>query len=106
MSSVGGGVGRLTAVSTLGSFVGTILIGYVLIPFLPNSITMYLTAVLLAAVTGAYFLFCERRGLVPVLAGVAVLACLGYVVKREQQHQFADVRELYHANSNFGLLQV
>src|SRR5262245_11277972 len=34
---VGGNVGRLTALSTLGSFGGTILIGYVLIPLLPNS---------------------------------------------------------------------
>src|SRR5256886_15274593 len=40
---VGGNVGRLTAISTLGSFVGTLLIGYALIPFCPNSWTMYLT---------------------------------------------------------------
>src|SRR3954447_9590328 len=45
LSSVGGSVGRLTSISTIGSVVGTVLIGYVLIPFLPNSLTMYLTAV-------------------------------------------------------------
>src|SRR6266516_6046297 len=36
VSGVGGNVGRLTAVSTLGSFIGTLLIGYLLIPFFPN----------------------------------------------------------------------
>src|SRR6266516_426291 len=36
VSGVGGNVGRLTAISTLGSFIGTLLIGYLLIPFFPN----------------------------------------------------------------------
>src|SRR5262245_42954072 len=47
VQNVGGNVGRLTALSTLGSFAGTILIGYVLIPLLPNSTTMYVTALVL-----------------------------------------------------------
>ena len=51
VSGVGGNVGRLSAISTLGSFAGTVLIGYVLIPFLPNSTTMYLTAMLLMVVS-------------------------------------------------------
>src|SRR5262249_46947378 len=49
VNTVGGNVGRLTAISTVGSVIGTILIGYVLIPFLPNSLTMYLTAAVLMA---------------------------------------------------------
>jgi spermidine synthase len=106
MTNVGGNVGRLTAVSTFGSFIGTILIGYVLIPFLPNSITMYLTALLLAGVAGAYFLFWERRGLGIGLAAGAVLALAGYGAARGQRHAFSEVRELYCANSNFGLVQV
>ena len=61
VSRVGGNVGRLTAVSTLGGFFGTLLIGYVLIPFLPNSVTMYLTAGLLLAVAAGYF-FTWGRG--------------------------------------------
>jgi predicted membrane-bound spermidine synthase len=35
---VGSQVGRLSAIGTVGSVVGTLLIGYVLIPHLPNSI--------------------------------------------------------------------
>ncbi|NDE98779.1 MAG: spermidine synthase, partial [Verrucomicrobia bacterium] len=44
VAGVGGTVGRLSAISTLGSVLGTVLIGYVLIPFLPNSTTMFITA--------------------------------------------------------------
>jgi hypothetical protein len=40
VSTVGGNVGRLTALSTFGSFVGTLLIGYLLIPHLRTSVTM------------------------------------------------------------------
>jgi len=56
VSRVGGNVGRLTSVSTIGSFLGTMLIGYVLIPFVPNSVTMYLTCVVLVSVSAGYFL--------------------------------------------------
>ena len=41
VSEVGRNVGRLTSISTIGSFIGTLAIGYVLIPLLPNSATMY-----------------------------------------------------------------
>src|SRR3954468_6778148 len=61
VAGVGGNVGRLTAISTLGSVIGTVLIGYVLIPFLPNSLTMYLTAALLLAVSAGYFVIWNRR---------------------------------------------
>src|SRR6266436_832271 len=44
VAGLGGNVGRLTAVGTLGSFVGTMLIAYVMIPFLANSTTMCVTA--------------------------------------------------------------
>src|SRR6185295_8306686 len=62
VSNVGGNAGRLTALSTLGSFVGTVLIGYVLIPLLPNSTTMYLTAVVLMMISGGYFFSTRSRG--------------------------------------------
>jgi predicted membrane-bound spermidine synthase len=62
VAGVGGNVGRLTAVSTLGSFAGTMLIGYVLIPFLPNSLTMYVTSLALLLVCIGYYLMFRRRG--------------------------------------------
>src|SRR5947207_3467403 len=86
VSSVGGNVGRLTALSTLGSFVGTVPIGYVLIPFFPNSYTMYFTALLLMLVVGVYFFvweFKSRNKPAEVTAIIAGALC-GYVgVRRD-----------------------
>ena len=61
VGTVGGSVGRLTAVSTLGSFVGTLLIGYLLFPFLANSVTMYATAGWLMLVASGYFFGWGRK---------------------------------------------
>src|ERR1043166_5000984 len=65
VAGVGGNVGRLTALSTLGSFGGTVLIGYLLIPFLPNSRIMYFTALTLMLVAAGYFLCWGRRAGAP-----------------------------------------
>jgi spermidine synthase len=109
MSNVGGNAGRLSAISTLGSFIGTVLIGYVVIPFVPNSISMYLTALLLAALAGSYFLLWERQGKGPiaVLAGILMIGGLLAWDAAAPKRQFTgDYREVYRANSNFGLVQV
>ncbi|MFA6560342.1 MAG: fused MFS/spermidine synthase [Verrucomicrobiia bacterium] len=108
VETVGGNVGRLTAISTAGSVVGTVLIGYVLIPFLPNSVTMYLTALALMAVAVGYFAGPARKvsKLAPILLTVAIGAGTGYAgVQRDHLHN-EGIRELYRANSNFGQLQV
>ncbi|MBI5686942.1 MAG: fused MFS/spermidine synthase [Verrucomicrobia bacterium] len=108
VDTVGGNVGRLTAISTAGSVVGTVLIGYVLIPFLPNSMTMYLTALALMAVAVGYFAGPARKvsKLAPILLTVAIGAGTGYAgVQRDRLHNDG-IRELYRANSNFGQLQV
>jgi MFS family permease len=62
MNSMGGSIGRLSAISTFGSFLGTVLIGYLLIPFLPNSTTMYLTALVLMTLSVIYFVGWGRAG--------------------------------------------
>ena len=108
VQNVGGNVGRLTALSTLGSFAGTILIGYVLIPLLPNSMTMYLTALTLMLLAAAYFFgvrSARRHGatlVLLILAGVVV----GYLGVASDRWRGKDSTELFRANSNFGLLQV
>jgi spermidine synthase len=106
-SSIGTQVGRLSAVSTFGSVLGTILIGYVLIPFLPNSVTMYITAGILLLDTAIYFAIWKRKS----LAAFAALACLGLGlgaigVRRDTMIRWAHVEQLYRGNSNFGMLQV
>ncbi len=107
LKAVGGSVGRLTALSTLGSVLGCLLIGYVLIPRLPNSTTLFLTSVLLAAVGTAYFAVWERRALLG--AGGAALAGLLPGLWGATHPPLAihpPAREVYRANSSFGLLQV
>ena len=108
ISGVGGNVGRLTAISTLGSFVGTLLIGYVLIPYLPNSTTMYLTSLLLMAISIAYFFLWGRTSGDRIAATVVTLlvAGMGYAGIRANAGPGASTIELFRGNSNFGLLQV
>lgn len=108
VSGVGSNVGRLTALSTLGSFVGTLLIGYVLIPYLPNSVTMSATALALVAVGGGYWLGWGRGARQRVAVAAWVAAAVGLAVWGQQAERFQreGVVELFRANSNYGLLQV
>jgi spermidine synthase len=108
LAGVGGNMGRLTAVSTLGSFVGTLLIGYVLIPHARNSVTMFCTAGLLIIVSVVYF--AVWGGARPPAAGVVVVV-LGLVfgvqgMQRDNRTSFPFGEQIYRANSNFGQLQV
>ena len=107
VQSVGRTVGQLTALSTLGSVAGTVLIGYVLIPRAANSVTMYGCAVALLALALAYFAVWQRRGLPPVAMLGGVAGFLGLV--GAMNPPFAPQtgwRELHRGNSNFGMLQV
>src|SRR5437016_6133904 len=78
LAGVGGNVGRLTSISTLGSLAGTMLIGYLLIPLFPNSVTMYATALSLMVISAGYFLVFGRK-LAPVLVlAIAVGTGFGF----------------------------
>lgn len=107
--TVGTLVGKISSIGTLGSVAGTVLIGYVLIPFLPNSVTMYATAGLLAAVTAGYWLVWGRGGggRAAGLAGAVVAGLLIYRGWSEPSvGTVPNALELFRGNSNFGLLQV
>ena len=108
VNNVGGNVGRLTAVSTFGSFAGTILIGYVLIPFLPNSWTMYLLSLLLAVISLVHFIVWrgKRETIAPVILLLIGTATLGYGGVRLDQVRHTRAEEKFYGNSNFGILQV
>ena len=106
-STIGKQIGRLSAISTLGSVIGTVLIGYVLLPFLPNSVTMYATAGVLLLLAAIYFAVWYRRDL--LLIGFILLFALGLGalgVRRDLTKQWARAAELYRANSDFGMLHV
>ncbi len=107
METMGRSVGTLSAVSTLGSVAGTVLIAYVMIPFLPNSWTLYLTASCLAALGAGYFAIWEPRQKAIAAAGVGSIVLL--IAAGAKQQPFANIRgltEIYRANSSFGLIQV
>jgi len=106
VAGVGGNVGRLTSIGTLGSLVGTLLIGYLLIPHLPNSLTMYFTALALMLVCAGYFLFARRMGLAVVVLLLVLGAALGGKSYAGPRHNYTYVSELFLGNSNFGKLQV
>ena len=106
VTGVGGNVGRLTAVGTLGSFAGTLCIGYVMLPLLPNSISMCLTAATLALICAGYFVFFKRGA-----AGVALVAALltlGFALlsAQAQKAKYKFAVERFQGNSNFGQIQV
>lgn len=106
VGDVGGTVGRLSAVSTLGSVLGTVLVGYVLVPLLPNSVTMWVTAGVLMAVAVIYFAV-WRRATGGFVALLAVTMALGWAALRSQSRPWPEeLREIASYHSNFGQLQV
>lgn len=109
VGEVGGTVGRLTAVSTAGSFLGTLLIGYVLIPHLRNSVTMVLTGGILSALSLAYYVRWRGRMATTVKAVVVIAVGLGFGAFGVRADRFTGNgvwSEIHRANSNFGRLQV
>jgi len=106
LAGVGGNVGRLTSISTLGSLAGTMLIGYFLIPLFPNSVTMYVTALCLMLVCAGYFLIFGRK-LVPVLVlAIAVGTGFGFKNLLGLKGNYESFSEAFRGNSHFGRLQV
>jgi len=106
VSTLGQSVGTLSAVSTAGSVGGTVLIAYVLIPFLANSSIIYLTASYLVLLSAGYFLIWSRHSKTRALVGMAAAAALIFGGSQEAVASVPGVDELFRANSNFGLIQV
>lgn len=102
----GGLVGRVTAISTFGSVGGALLISYVLIPWLPNSVTMFVTAACVAIVAIVYFLFWHRgRKLAPAVPGIIIVGLASFGGASEGA-SLPGFHEVARSNSEFGLLQV
>jgi spermidine synthase len=106
LSNVGGTVGRLTALSTAGSFIGTALIGYVLIPLAPNSVTVIVTAATSAVLALVYFLVWGGFRATAAGATVAVLALGWGALDPSRGVHYRRFNELVRKNSNFGLIEV
>ena len=106
VSGVGGNVGRLTAISTVGSFIGTMLIGYVMIPYLPNSVTMFLTALALLLICAGYFALFRRRGIGYAALILVVALLTGWFWRVTLSEHPQHMTEMFNGNSHFGQLLV
>jgi predicted membrane-bound spermidine synthase len=113
VSQVGGNVGRLTSISTLGSVAGTLLIGYVLIPRLPNPVTMLATSVVLALLPILYFIVWGRdqRPAAGMPVALFLIACFAFAGLRPEwqttmHYGNAEWIVRARANSNFGRMEV
>jgi len=106
IAGVGGNVGRLTSIGTLGSFAGTMCIGYIMLPLLPNSISMYLTAGALTLITIGYFAFFNRKSRAPLAGAAALVLGIGLLAGRPQTREYAHFIERFRGNSHFGQIQV
>lgn len=102
VAGVGSTAGRLTAIGTLGSFAGTMCVGYVMLPLLANSTSMYLTAALLVLVSAVYFAVFHRKS--PAALATAALLGLGIALLALQtpNPKHAEFIERFRGNSHFG----
>ena len=106
LQGIGGNVGRLSAVSTVGSFIGTGLIGYALIPLLPNTVTMMSTAGVLTLISLVYFTVWSSSKAKAVGGAVLVFGLGAYGIIDSQRSSFAGWVEVFRGNSSFGQIQV
>jgi len=106
-TGAGGLVGRVSAISTFGSVAGTLLASYVLIPFLPYSVTMYVTAGGVAAVALGYILLGERRGkLAAATLAATMLVAMSLGGRNAIGASLPGFKEIARAQSDYGLVQV
>jgi len=102
VSGVGRSAGRLTAIGTLGSFGGTVLVGYFMLPRLPNSVSMYLTAGSLLLISGGFFIGFQRRHRIPPAVALVMALMVVGLVSRPQIVTHAHYFEQFRGNSHFG----
>jgi predicted membrane-bound spermidine synthase len=106
VAGVGGNVGRLTSIGTLGSLAGTLLIGYFIIPLMPNSVSMYATSTILLVTSAIYFLVFKRRISAPLVILLILGLAPGLALPSVLRPKHKWVTEQFRGNSHFGMLQV
>jgi len=106
VDGVGSTAGTLIAIGTLGSFAGTICSGYLMLPLLPNSVSMYLTAAALTLISAGYFAFFNRQSHAPLATAAALGLGIALLAGRAPARHYADFIERFRGNSHFGDLQV
>jgi spermidine synthase len=106
---VGGNAGRLTAISTIGSFLGTGLIGYTIVPYVPNSLALLATAGAMGIPSILFFAVGNRKSRwfpLLLLAAGGSLVGIGWGWERDRHSFYPGFQEVYRGNSHYGQLQV
>src|SRR5204863_3135653 len=76
------------------------------IPYLPNSLTMFLTALALLLISGIYFGLFRRPAKGPLLLILALAVGAGLALQANLSSHPQHFVELFRGNSHFGQLQV
>lgn len=109
LEGAGTQVGKVIAIGTLGSLMGTLFISYVAIPYLPLSWTLLLTSAMICTLSLTFFLFSAGSISKKATLGLSLLAPLllgTYAARKDLHPHYAFARELERTNSAYGLLQV
>ncbi len=107
LERVGKTVGALYAISTCGSFLGTIFTGFLLIPNLGVNNIIYLSSATLLAITAFYWIIVRRK--VYALAAVAVPVALLFIPENLPSVTRPDGTEvtlLHNRDSAYGQIKV
>jgi spermidine synthase len=107
VKTLGRTAGRISAVSTLGSLLGTVAIGYLIIPLIPNSLTLYLTSATLLLLSVIHFLTVVRgvKGVTSTVALFLLAGGLGWQIRSEVRPP-DHLQRLHTQNSFYGTQEV
>lgn len=104
---LGSRVGVLYAISTLGSFIGTLNIGFYLIPNFHLNTILFLLGSTLLVMPIVYAVISRRKPYgVMVLVCIAASGILGYLAAASGSNLTGDRKILYKANSFYGEIKV
>lgn len=106
MRNLGRTVGGLYALSTMGSFMGTVGTGFFLIGYVGVNATLIATGVILIALGASWFVFVRRRYAVLVLLGLPLLAAPQGSLPAKTMADGTRVQLLKSVDSFYGNLKV
>ena len=108
-TGVGMAAGSVFAVSTVGSVVGTLLLGFFLLPALGSRIILYAVSaalILLALVVAWYERRWRHAGLGPVLAAAIATGAGLWLQTDLEPTEYGDYRLVHQAESHYGWVRV
>jgi spermidine synthase len=106
MRNIGRTVGLFYALSTVGSFLGTILTGFLFIAYLRVSVIFFVVGGLLLALAAGYFIFFRRAGYVAAALALLLVTYPAEHLGSKVLPNGVMVRELYDRDSFYGNLKV